>query len=95
MSEALSRNGRSPSDAAKMLSEMSSENFDALMTIIIRIYDSDERVKKNKADTLKRKRNAFIKMEELRKNSSRYYDSDFDPDQERAEAIKEKYGRFD
>lgn len=86
---------RTPADAAEMLSKMSEENYQALMTIIVHVYNDDKSVQKKKQQSLDRKRRAFQRMEELRRNAHQYYGADFDPDKERADALEEKYGRID
>lgn len=41
------------------------------------------------------KKRAFLEMQELRKESPKYADADFDYQKERAAALTEKYGRID
>ena len=86
---------KTPADAAEMLSEMSEDNYKALMTIIIHVYNDDVVAQKRRQEIISRKRRAFLRMEELRKNASQYYGRDFDADQERAKGLEEKYGRID
>lgn len=86
---------KTPADAAEMLSEMSDENYQALMRIIVSVYNEDETVKGKKQQDLQKKQKAFAKMEELREKSRYYYGSDFDVEKERSEALEKKYGHFD
>ena len=86
---------KTPADAAEMLSEMSVDNYKALMTIIIHVYNDDVVAQKRRQEIISRKRRAFLRMEELRKNASQYYGRDFGADQERTKGLEEKYGCID
>lgn len=86
---------KTPADAAEMLSEMSDENYRALMRIIISVYNDDKAVQKKKTQNINKKKRAFMRMQELREDAGRYYGPDFDAEKERAEAMEQKYGRFD